>query len=264
MKIVVVGGRGFIGARLVSALTRAGHEAASASLSTGVDTVSGEGLLEAIDGADAVVDAANSPSYDGEAAAAFFQTSTRNLLEAAKAVGVRHYVALSMVGADQLAGSGYFGAKLLQEERVRDSGLPYTVVRSTHSYELTSAIIPSGSAAEVVRLPTAWIRPVAADDLAEALARIASAAPIHAVAQIAGPERFRLSELIQWIMYAYQDLRTVAGDPDATYYGAVLEEQCLLPSGHAHLGSATFADWLGGQLAAKVQSSHVHRPRPYA
>lgn len=262
MSIVVVGGRGFIGARLVSALSRAGLEVKSVSQSTGANTVSGEGLQEALDGTDVVVDATNSPSYDGDAAAAYFQASTRNLLRAARAVGTGHYIALSMVGTDQLPDSGYFAAKRLQEQMVRDSGLPFTIVRSTHSYELTSAIIPRGEAQEVLRLPTALVRPVAAEDLARALAAIASGAPVNGVEQVAGPEQFRLSELIQWTMYAYQDLRAVSGDPDALYYGAVLEDQCLLPYDGAYLGNITYADWLSSQLAARQQVSHLHHPRP--
>jgi uncharacterized protein YbjT (DUF2867 family) len=245
MKIVVIGGSGLIGTRLTSRLRNKGHEVVAASPSSGVNTVTGEGLAEALAGADVVVDVANSPSFEEEAAMAFFEKSGRNLTAAEKAAGVRHHIALSVVGIDRLLESGYFRAKLAQEKLVKTAGIPYSIVRSTQFFEFVGAIAQSGTIGRTVHLSPALFQPIAADDVADAMADVTLAAPINGMIEIAGPDRAPLDEMVGRFLGATRDSRTVVPDAHARYFGIQLNDKSLTPGDRPRLGSIRLAQWLG-------------------
>jgi uncharacterized protein YbjT (DUF2867 family) len=243
MKIVVIGGSGLIGSKLVTNLRNRGQEVVPASPATGVNTLTGEGLDEAVRGAQVVVDVANSPSFEDQAVLEFFQTSGRNLLAAEKRATVRHHVALSVVGTDRLAESGYFRGKIAQEKLIRESGVPYTIVHSTQFFEFLGGIAKSASEGGAVRLSPAYVQPIASDDVASALADITLGEPVNGMVEIAGPERVRLSELVQRYLARTQDARTVQADRQARYFGAILQDETLVPEDPAHIGALDFDAW---------------------
>lgn len=243
MKIVVLGGSGLIGKKLVALLRGGGHEAVAASPSSGVNALTGEGLAGALAGAAAVVDVSNSPSWSDAAVLEFFETSTRNLLAAATAAGVGHYVALSVVGADRLPDSGYMRAKVAQEKLIEAGGVPYTVVRATQFFEFLGGIAGSGGDGDTLRLPTQPMQPLAADDVAAALADVAPGAPANATVELAGPETRSIAEFVGRFLAASGDKRTVVADPDARYYGAALDARGLNPGANPRLGPTRFEAW---------------------
>jgi uncharacterized protein YbjT (DUF2867 family) len=244
MKIVVIGGSGLIGKRVVANLRQKGHEAVAASPSSGVNAVTGEGLAQALAGARVVVDVANAPSWEDDAVLAFFETSGRNLLAAEAAAGVRHHVALSVVGTDRLLASGYFRAKMAQEKLIKLSGIPYTIVRATQFFEFVGGIAQAATEGETVRLPPALMQPVAADDVAAAVAEVALAEPLNGTFDLAGPEPIRQDDLVQQFLKATGDARTVVTDPKALYYGLAVDDRSLTPGDNPRLGATRFADWL--------------------
>ncbi|SDO82154.1 Uncharacterized conserved protein YbjT, contains NAD(P)-binding and DUF2867 domains [Ralstonia sp. 25mfcol4.1] len=247
MKIVVVGGTGLIGKKVVARLAAQGHDVLAASPGTGVNALTGEGLAQALAGARVVVDVANSPSFEDQAVLHFFETSGRNLAAAEKEAGVAHHVALSVVGTDKLAQSGYFRAKIAQEALIRQAGIPYTIVRSTQFLEFLGGIAQSAGQADTIHLTPALIQPISSDDVADAVADAALAAPVNGMIDIAGPERFRMSDLVQRYLQATGDRRTVVADPAARYFGADLQEGTLVPEGEARLGHIRFEDWIRQQ-----------------
>jgi uncharacterized protein YbjT (DUF2867 family) len=240
MKIVVIGGSGLIGSQLVVKLDRRGHETVAASPNPGVDTLTGEGLADAVTGAAVVVDVSSSLSFEDAAALEFFDTWTRNLLAAEAAAGVGHHVALSVVGTERLTESGYFRAKLAQEQLIKSSSIPYSIVRATQFYELLNRIAADATDGNTVRLPPALIQPIAADDVASALGRIAVGSPLNGIVEIAGPDQFRLDELIGARLSAIGDPREVLTDPDAAYFGITPGERTLLPGEDAHIAHTHF------------------------
>ena len=244
MKIVVIGGTGLIGTKLVQNLRQQGHEVVAASPSTGVNTLTGDGLAEALVGAEVVVDVANSPSFEDKAVLEFFETSGRNLLAAEAVAGVRHHVALSVVGTDRLLASGYFRAKMAQENLIKASPIPYTIVRATQFFEFVGAIAQLATEGPKVRLPPVLMQPIAADDVAAALADVALAAPLNGTVEVAGPEPIRQDDLVRRFLKATGDARTVIADPQALYYGIAVNDQSLTPGANPRLGSTRFADWL--------------------
>ena len=244
MKIVVIGGSGLIGRKLVDRLRQRGHEAMAASPASGVDTITGQGLAEALAGAQVVVDVANSPSFRDDAVLKFFQTSGRNVLDAELGAGVQHHLALSVVGTDRLLESGYFRGKMAQEELVKAGKVPYTMVRSTQFFDFLGGIADGGTNGSAVRLSPASAQPVASDDVADALAELALAAPANGTVEIAGPERLPLSEFVRRFLKVKQDPRTVVDDVDAPYFGAVLKDRTLLPGDSPRIGSTRFEAWL--------------------
>jgi len=244
MKLVIIGGTGLIGSKLVTKLREHGHEAVPASPDTGVNTLTGEGLAEVLQGASVVIDVSNSPSFDDAAVMEFFTTSTRNLLQAAGAAGVTHYVALSVVGTERLSESGYFRAKTAQEELIEKSPIPYSIVHATQFFEFVKNIAAAATDGNTVRLAPVFIRPMAADDVAKAVGRIAVGAPVNGVVEVAGPEQFRLDELIREGLEARQDPREVVADPQSRYFGAMLSERTLVPADGARLGEIRFQEWL--------------------
>lgn len=264
MKIVVAGGHGLIGSKLVGRLKLRGHEVIAASRRSGMNTVTGEGLSEAMSGAYAVVDVTNAPSFDEPDVTEFFRRSTEQLLAAGTRAGISHHVALSVVGTQRLQTSGYFRAKEIQENLVRRSGVPHTLVQSTQFFEFMANIIPPGSGRETVHLSPALVQPVAADDVADLLADLVMMPPSEAIPEIAGPESYRLCELVQWVMYGYQDDRSVLADQAASYYGAVLDDHMLTPGSHALIAKTYFRDWLNGYLSGALQMPRVHHPNPMA
>lgn len=249
MKIVVIGGSGLIGSKVVKNLREQGHEALVATPDTGVNSLTGEGLAQAFAGAAVVVDVSNSPSFEDAAALNFFQTATRNVLEAEAAAGVAHHIALSVVGTDRLLESGYFRAKMAQEQLIQASPIPYTIVHATQFFEFVKSIAGAATAGDTVRLAPVLIQPMAADDVAAAVTRAALSAPTNGIVEVAGPEQMRLDALIRWGLKAKSDPRTVVPDPQARYYGALLAERTLVPEGEAQLGSIRFEDWLARQAA---------------
>jgi uncharacterized protein YbjT (DUF2867 family) len=251
MKIVVIGGSGLIGSKLVGKLQAQGHEALAASPSSGVNTLTGAGLNEALQGASVVVDVSNSPSFEDAAVLDFFETSTRNLLDAERAAGVGHHVALSVVGTDRLRASGYFRAKIAQEKLITDSSIPYSIVRATQFFEFIKSIAQAATDGDTVRLAPVLIQPMAADDVASAVGRIAVGPPRNGTVEVAGPEQFHLDELVRRDLSARNDPRHVITDPHARYSGAELDERTLLPGGDAQLGPTRFADWLNQSSAAR-------------
>ncbi|RKR91294.1 uncharacterized protein YbjT (DUF2867 family) [Micromonospora pisi] len=245
MKIVVIGGSGLIGTRLVSNLRAQGHEAVPASPSSGVNSLTGEGLAEAFDGAEVVVDVANSPSFEDTAVLEFFRTSTRNLLAAGAAAGVGHHVALSIVGADGLPDSGYLRAKVAQEELIKAGTVPYTIVRATQFFEFIGAIAESSVDGDTIRLTSALVQPIAAADVSAALTDVAVAAPVNGTVEIAGPEPLHLDAIARQVLAAKGDNRRVTTDPNARYFGTLIEDGSLTPAGeHPRLGPTHFEEWL--------------------
>ena len=244
MKIVVIGGLGRIGSKVVESIEGHGNEAVAADLGSGVNTLTGEGLAEALDGADVVVDVSNSPSFEDAAVLAFFQTSTGNIHAAEKAAGIGHHVALSVVGADRLPDSGYLRAKVTQEQLIKDSAIRYSIVRATQFYEFVQSIADAATDGDTVRVPSARIQPMAADEVARAVARTAVGTPVNGIVEIGGPETFRFDELIRYALSAHSDPRHVVADPDARYFGTKLADTSLLTGPDAQLGETRFADWL--------------------
>jgi uncharacterized protein YbjT (DUF2867 family) len=249
MKIVVVGGTGLIGSKIIEELTQKGHEAIAAAPDTGVNTITGEGLKEAMAGAQVVIDLANSPSFEDKAVLEFFETSGRNLLAAEAAAGVRHHVALSIVGIDR-TDNGYFRAKVVQEKLIRTSGIPYTIIRSTQFLEFLGGIAASSTDGNIVRLSPVLFQPIAADDVAAIVADVALVAPQSGVVEIAGPERAPFNEVIARYLKAVGDPREVVSDPEARYWGGRVEEHSLVPLGNACLGRIAFDEWLRRSRAA--------------
>jgi uncharacterized protein YbjT (DUF2867 family) len=249
MKIVVVGGSGRIGEKLVYNLRQDDYRVLEASPSFGVNTITREGLEQALAGATVVVDVTQAPSLDGPAALAFFETSGRNLLAAGKAAGVQHHIALSIVGTDRLQASAYFQAKKIQEDLIKASGLPYSILRSTQFFEFISGVVQDGSTRDVVISP-ARVQPIAGEDVAEALADLALGAPANGTVEVAGPERFRLDELATEVLTALEDPRQVLADPEAPYFGARLDDRSLLPGPSPRIAVTRFHDWLSASLQA--------------
>lgn len=244
MKIVVIGGTGLIGSKLVTKVRDDGHEAVSASPDSGIDTLSGEGLSEALTGASVVVDVSNYPSYEDAAVLEFFTTSSRNLLAAETIAGVGHHVALSIVGSDRLPDSGYYRAKVAQEQLIEQSTVPYSIIRATQFFEFATGIADAATVANTVRLAPALTQPMAADDVASALGRIAEGSPVNGTIEVAGPQQLRLDELVRRTLDARHDRREVVADPHALYFGAELSERTLVPGNDAQLGETRFEDWL--------------------
>jgi uncharacterized protein YbjT (DUF2867 family) len=244
MKIVVIGGTGLIGSKLVSKLREHGHEAVAASPSSGVNSITGDGLADAMKGASVVVDVTNSPSWEDAAVLKFFETSTRNLLAFEAAEGVKHHVALSVVGTERLLASGFFRAKLAQEDLIKASTIPYTIVRATQFFEFVKQIVDYSTEGGKVRMPPALIQPMAADDVASALAKIATHPPVNGTVEIGGPEQFHLDELARQSLVARQDPREVISDPHGRYYGIEVSERALVPDEDAELGKTRFETWL--------------------
>ncbi|GGY98264.1 SDR family oxidoreductase [Streptomyces poonensis] len=245
MKIVVIGGTGLIGGKVVGKLNERGHEAVPAAPGTGVDTLTGEGLAAALAGAQVVVDVANSPSFEASAVLDFFTTSTRNLLAAEEAAGVGHHVALSIVGLENLPDNGYFRAKAAQEQLIKKGPVPCSIVRATQFFEFVKGIADTATDGDTVRLPHVLFQPMAADDVAEAVSRTAAEAPLKGTVEVAGPQLFRFDELVADALRAWHDPRTVVPDPHARYFGSELAERTLVPDeGRAHLAGTRFEDWL--------------------
>jgi uncharacterized protein YbjT (DUF2867 family) len=244
MKIVVIGGSGLIGSKLVTKLRAHGHEVVAASLDSGVNTITGEGLAEALRGAAVVVDVSNSPSFEDAAVLKFFETSTRNLLAAEAKAGVGHHVALSVVGTERLSESGYFRAKIAQEKLIRGSSIPYSIVHATQFFEFVKSIADAATDGNTVRLAPVLIQPMAAEDVASAVGKIAVGSPVNGIVEVAGSQQFRLDELIRRGLRARHDPREVIADPHARYFGAKLGERTLLPGDNARLAETRFDDWL--------------------
>ncbi len=244
MKVVVIGGTGLIGTQLCNNLRAKGHVVLAASPRTGVDALTGAGLGPALQGAEVVVDVSNSPSFEDAAALSFFETCGRNLFAAEKAAGVGHHIALSVVGTERMLDSGYFRAKMAQEELIKRSGVPYTLLRATQFYEFMAGIAYSGAEGNQVRLTNAALQPVASADVAQALADIAELAPANRTLEVAGPERLPLVEFVRTYLQYNQDPREVIADPQATYFGAPIDDRSLTPDDDARLGAIHFQTWL--------------------
>jgi uncharacterized protein YbjT (DUF2867 family) len=248
MKIVVIGGTGLVGSKLVSKLREHGHQAVAASPDTGVNTITGQGLAEALTGADVVVDVSNSPSFEDKAVLEFFQTSTGNILKAEAAAGVKHHVALSVVGTDRLSESGYFRAKIAQEKLIRESSIPYSIVHATQFFEFIKSIADAATTGITVRLAPVLIQPMAAEDVAKAVGKTSVGAPVNGIVEVAGPEQFRLDEFIRLGLTERNDPREVVADPEACYFGAILGERTLVPESDARLAETRLADWFKQSL----------------
>jgi uncharacterized protein YbjT (DUF2867 family) len=260
MKIVVIGGSGLIGTKLVNKLHEHGHEVVAASPNTGVNTLTGQGLDEALKGASVVVDVSNSPSWEDSAVLKFFETSTRNLLTAEAAAGVGHHVALSVVGTDRLSESGYFRAKIAQEKLIKGSSIPYSIVHATQFFEFIKGLADISSDGDKVRLPHVLFQPMAADDVANGVARIAVGPPLNGTVEIGGPEQFHLDDLVRRRLAALKDPREVIADPNALYSGAKVSEKTLVPGNNARLGETRFETWLSQQdQIASTQPQPVRR-----
>ena len=250
MKIVVIGGTGLIGTKLINRLRPLGHDVTAASPASGVNTITGEGLAEALKGADVVVDLANSPSFEDKAVLEFFQTAGRNLMAAESAAGVKHHVALSVVGSDRLPDSGYLRAKLAQEAAIKAGKTPYTILRSTQFFEFVGAIAQSGAVGDTVRLSPALFQPIFSDDVVAALADVVVGKPVNGTVEVAGPEKISVDEAVRQFLRAKQDQRPVIADVHARYFGAELNDQSLTASDDkARLGTTKFADWLRATAA---------------
>jgi uncharacterized protein YbjT (DUF2867 family) len=247
MKIVVIGGSGLIGSKLVNKLSEYGHEVVAASPNTGVNTITGEGLPRALKGASVVVDVSNAPSWEDAAVMKFFDTSTRNLLAAEADAGVRHHVALSVVGTERLLASGYFRAKMAQENLIKGSSIPYSIVHATQFFEFIKGIADISTVGNKVPLPPVLIQPMAADDVASAVGRVATGSPVSGTVEVGGPEKFRLDELVRRYLAASKDPREVVTDPHARYYGVEVSERTLVPGDDARLGETRFETWLSQQ-----------------
>ena len=245
MKIVVIGGTGLIGSKVVANLRQKGHEVIAAAPSNGVNTVTGEGLAEALAGAQVAIDVANAPDFADEPVMSFFTTSGRNLVAAEKTAGVRHHIALSVVGADRLPDSGYLRAKVAQEALIKESGIPYTIIRATQFFEFLGGIAQSATDGQTVRLSPAYLQPVASDDVAALVAKVATMAPANGMIELAGPERIGLDDLVRRYLAAKHDTREVVTDIHARYFGAELNDRSLTPAGsNPHIGSTSLQTWL--------------------
>jgi len=251
MKIVVIGGTGLIGSKVVAKLTARGHVAVAASPNTGVNTLTGAGLAEVLQGADTVVDVSNSPSFEAKAVMDFFTTSTSNLLKAEAEAGVRHHVALSVVGTERMADNAYFAAKLVQEKLIEDSGIPYSLVHATQFYEFVAAIADEGSDGTTVRVAPVAFQPMAAEDVAEQVALTAAGEPLNGRRDIAGPQEYRMDEFFRKALAQRNDPREVTTDPQATYFGSVPQERTLVPGGEATLGEIRYDDWFPQQSSGQ-------------
>jgi uncharacterized protein YbjT (DUF2867 family) len=250
VKIIAIGGTGLIGSKVVTKLRDSGFEAVAASPNSGVNTITGEGLAEVLKGASVVVDVSNSPSFEDAAVLAFFETSTRNILSAEAAEGVRHHVALSVVGTGRMAGSGYMRAKIAQEKLIEESSIPYSIVHATQFFEFMKGIADGGTDGNTVRLASVLIQPMAAEDVATAVTKVAVGPPVNGIVEIAGPEQFRMDAIVRRYLGARDDPRQVIADPRARYYGAQLEERTLVPDGTATIGETRFEDWLSRQFVS--------------
>jgi uncharacterized protein YbjT (DUF2867 family) len=257
MKIVIIGGTGLIGSKVATGLREQGHEAVPASPDTGVNTLTGEGLPQVLTGAAVVIDVSNSPSFDDAEVLRFFEASTGNLLAAEAAAGVGHHVALSVVGCDRLPESGYMRAKVAQEKLIRNSPMPYSIVRATQFFEFVKRIADSATEGNRVRIPSVLFQPMAAADVADAVCRVALGAPLNGVLEVAGPEQFRFDELIRLGLSASQDPREVIADPHAHYFGAELGERGLVPDANARLGEIRFEDWLAQSAIPAVPAARA-------
>ena len=244
MKIVVIGGSGLIGSRVVAKLRAEGHEAVAASPNSGVNTLTGEGLAEVLVDASVVVDVSNSPSFEATAVLKFFETSTRNLLAYEAVAGVRHHVALSIVGVDRLPENGYFRAKVAQEKLIKEAAIPYSIVHATQFFEFFKAIADEAASGNTVRIAPVSFQPIAADDVAQAVAGVAAGQPLNGTIDVAGPERFRFDDFIRRGLSALHDSREVIAETHARYFGSELSENSLVPGGNAQLGETRFEDWL--------------------
>src|SRR5947208_7814284 len=251
MKIVIVGGTGLIGTKLVNLLHSRGHEVIPASPSLGINSITGEGLTEALTGAQVVVDVTNSPSFEDKAVLEFFETSTGNVLAAEAKTGVDHHVALSIVGSERLPASGYLRAKVAQEKLIKASPIPYTIVRATQFFEFVGRIADEATSGQTVHLPSVLFQPIFSDDLAANLAKIALAKPLNGTIEIAGPDAVPFDELVRQYLAAQNDSRTVVTEEQARYFGTTLEKRSLVPGEHALLGSCHFADWLSRSAAQR-------------
>jgi uncharacterized protein YbjT (DUF2867 family) len=251
MKIVIIGGTGLIGSKTVPILRQSGHDVVPASPNTGVNTITGQGLKEAMSGTQVVIDLANSPSFEDKAVLEFFETSGRNLLAAEAAAGVRHHVALSIVGTDRTPENGYFRAKVAQERLIKASAIPHTIIRATQFLEFLGAIAAAATAGDVVRLSPGLFQPIAADDVAPMVAEVALAAPRNGIVEIAGPERAPFNEIVARYLKAVGDPRTVVSDPEARYWGGRVEERSLVPLGEARLGRIGLDEWIRRSQASK-------------
>lgn len=260
MKIVVIGGTGLIGSRLVKKLREHGQEVIAASPTSGVNSVTGEGLGNALKGSAVVVDVTNSPSWEDAAVLKFFETSTRNLLDYEAAASVRHHVALSVVGTDRLLESGFFRAKLAQENLIKSSSIPYSIVRATQFFEFVKPIADLSTEGNEVRLPPVLFQPMAADDVASAVGRIAVGPPLNGTVEVGGPEQFRLDEAVRQDLAARKDPREVISDPHARYYGIAVSERTLVPNEDSQLGETRFKTWLTQSLG-QVPNQGVRRAR---
>ncbi|HEY4144520.1 SDR family oxidoreductase [Pinirhizobacter sp.] len=255
MKIVVIGGTGLIGSKVVDRLGKRGHDVLAASPSSGVNTLTGEGLDEAMAKTDIVIDLANSPSFEDKAVLEFFETSGRNLFAAEKKAGVKHHIALSVVGTDRLLASGYFRGKSAQEKIIRASGIPYTIVHSTQFFEFLTSIVKSAADGNQVRVSSALIQPIASDDVADAVTDYALGAPVNGTVEIAGPDEIGMPELVRQFLSRMHDPHEVSGDARTPYFGAVLEERTLLPSPGARLGKIGFSSWFDHSGLAQAGAS---------
>jgi uncharacterized protein YbjT (DUF2867 family) len=254
MKIVVIGGSGLIGSKLVTKLREQGHEAVAASPKSGVNSLTGEGLAEALKGASVVVDVSNAPSWEDSAVMQFFEASTRNLLTHEAAAGVGHHVALSVVGSERMLESGYFRAKIAQENLIEGLSIPYSIVRATQFFEFVKGIADISTDGDKVRLPHVLFQPMAADDVASAVGKLAMGTPVNGTVEVGGPEKFRLDEVVRRGLAAWTDSREVVADPHARYYGVEVSERTLVPDDGAQLGQTRFSDWLK-QPGAKVAAA---------
>jgi uncharacterized protein YbjT (DUF2867 family) len=260
VKIVVIGGTGLIGSKVVTKLGEQGYKTVAASPASGVNTLTGEGLAEVLEGAEVVVDVSNSPSFEDAAVMEFFKTSTRNLLSYEAAAGVGHHVALSVVGSDRLPDSGYLRAKIAQEKLIKESSIPYSIVRATQFFEFLKSIADSATEGNTVRLPSVGFQPLAADDVASVVSKVAIGSPLNGIVEVAGPEQFRFDEFIRRGLNARKDPREVIADPHARYFGTELSEHSLVPGDDALLGETRFEDWL---IRSTSQISPT-RPQPTA
>ena len=251
MRIVVVGGTGLIGSKLVTMLGEHGHEAVAASPNTGVNTLTGEGLADVLGGASVVIDVSNSPSFEASAVLEFFETSTGNLLAAEAAAGVGHHVALSVVGTERLPESGYFRAKIAQEKLIESSSIPYSIVHATQFFEFVRSIADEATDGSTVRMAPVLFQPIAGDEVAQAVGRISAGSPLNGRVEVAGPEQSRMDEFFRQALAAWNDPREVATDPHARYFGAELRERTLVPGDDALLGKTRYGDWPGRTVAGK-------------
>jgi uncharacterized protein YbjT (DUF2867 family) len=259
MKIVVIGGTGLIGSKLVSKLREHGHEAIAASPNSGVNTLTGEGLTDVLKGASVVVDVSNSPNWEDAAVLNFFETSTRNLLTYEAAAGVNHHVALSVVGTDRLTESGYFRAKIAQEKLIQESTVPYSIVHATQFFEFLKGLADISMVGDKVHLPDVLFQPMAADDVATAVGKIAVGAPVNGIVEIGGPKQFRIDELVRRRLATLNDPREVVADSNALYSGAKLSERTLIPGNNASLGETSFETWLA-QSAKPITNANPQSP----